>query len=199
MWLLVGLGNPGPDYARTRHNIGFMAADAIAGRYGFSAFGRKFQGEMAEGRIGNERVFMLKPQTFMNLSGQSVGALVQFYKIEPDHVLVIYDDVDLEPGKVRVKQGGGSGGHNGIRSIDAAIGVNYRRLRIGVGKAEHASTSDHVLGRFSKAEEEGWVSDVLDKVGEYLPVLLSGDAPLFMTRVAQGRQPNEQKKEEGKR
>lgn len=202
MWLLVGLGNPGPDYARTRHNIGFMAADVMAARYGFSAPGRKFQGELAEGRIGDERVFLLKPMTFMNLSGQSVGALAQFYKIGPENVLVIYDDVDLEPGKVRVKQGGGSGGHNGIKSIDAAIGVNYHRLRIGVGKAEHATTSDHVLGRFSRSEEEGWVRDVLDKAAEHLPVLLCGDGPLFMTRMAMAvvngkKQPKEKEKEKG--
>ncbi len=184
MWLLVGLGNPGPEYARTRHNIGFMAADAIARHYSFSEFRKKFQGEYAEGSIDGGRVFLLKPQTFMNLSGKSVGALSQFYKIDPSNVAVLYDDVDLVPGKVRVKQGGGSGGHNGIKSIDAAIGVNYWRLRLGVGKHEHADTSDHVLGNFTKAEEKGWVAEVLDAAAKHIPLFLKGDAPLFMTRVA---------------
>lgn len=186
MWLLVGLGNPGPEYARTRHNIGFMAAEAIAGRYSFSAFSKKFQGEYADGTVGGERVFLLKPMTFMNLSGNSVAALAQFYKVEPKRIIVLYDDVDLAPGKVRVKQGGGSGGHNGIKSIDAALGVNYWRVRMGVGKNEHADTSGHVLGNFTKAEEKGWVAGVIDAVAEHIPLLIKGDAPLFMTRVADG-------------
>lgn len=185
MWLLVGLGNPGPEYARTRHNIGFMAAEAIARRYSFSDFRKKLQGEYAEGSVSGERVFLLKPMTFMNLSGNAVGALAQFYKIDPDRIIVLYDDVDLAPGKVRVKQGGGSGGHNGIKSIDAAIGVNYRRVRMGVGKPEHADTSSHVLGAFSKAEENGWVAEVIEAVAEHVPLLLKNDTALFMTRVAE--------------
>ena len=185
MWLLVGLGNPGPEYARTRHNAGFMAAEAIARHYSFSDFRKKFQGEYAEGLIDGQRVFLLKPMTFMNLSGNSVGALAQFYKIEPKKIIVLYDDVDLSPGRIKVKQGGGSGGHNGIKSIDAAIGVNYGRVRLGVGKDEHADTSGHVLGNFSKADEKGWVADMLAAVAENLPLLLKNDAALFMTRVAE--------------
>lgn len=184
MRLLVGLGNPGPEYARTRHNIGFMAADRIARRYSFSDFKKKFQGEYADGSIDGERVILLKPMTFMNLSGNSVGALAQFYKVEPKDIMVIYDDVDLSPGKVRIKQGGGSGGHNGIKSIDSAVGVNYWRVRMGVGKHEHADTADYVLANFTKSEEKGWVEDALDAVAEYLPLLLKGDSALFMTRVS---------------
>ena len=189
MWLLVGLGNPGPEYARTRHNIGFMAVESIAERHSFSGFSKKFQGEYAEGTLGGERAFLLRPLTFMNLSGNSVAALAQFFKIEPKRIIVLYDDVDLPPGKVRVKQGGGSGGHNGIRSIDAAIGVNYVRVRLGVGKNEHADTAGHVLANFSKAEEKGWVAGVLAAVAEYIPLVVKGDAPLFMTRVSESVKP----------
>ncbi len=133
MLLLAGLGNPGAKYANNRHNVGFMAVDAIARRHSFSPWSRKFQAEIAEGRLGGEKALLLKPQTFMNLSGQAVGEALRFYKLDPSAVTVLYDEIDLAPGKIRVKIGGGAGGHNGIRSIDQHIGQNYRRVRIGVG------------------------------------------------------------------
>ena len=133
MKLVVGLGNPGPKYERTRHNIGFMAVDAIVRRHGFGPFRSKFQGEIAEGSIGGERIYALKPQTYMNASGEAVGAAARFYKIPPEEIAVLYDEIDLAPGKLKVKRGGGAAGHNGIRSIDAAIGNDYWRVRLGVG------------------------------------------------------------------
>ena len=133
MRLIVGLGNPGARYARNRHNIGYMAADAIARRYGFPAFRSRFKGELAEGVIAGARRLLLRPETFMNASGESVLAAMSFYKIPPAEIVVIHDELDLRPGKVRVKRGGGSAGHNGLRSIDAMIGADYWRIRIGVG------------------------------------------------------------------
>ena len=133
MRLIVGLGNPGARYARNRHNVGFMAVEAIARRYGFPAFRSRFKGELAEGTIAGERRLLLRPQTFMNASGESVLAAMSFYKIAPGDIAVIHDELDLRPGKVRVKRGGGSAGHNGLRSIDALIGADYWRVRIGIG------------------------------------------------------------------
>src|SRR5210317_1683475 len=133
MKLIVGLGNPGAKYARNRHNIGFMAVDRIASDHGFGPWKPKFQGQIAEGRLGREKVLLLKPETFMNKSGQSVGEAMRFYKLEPEDVIVIHDELDLAPGKVRVKQGGGHAGHNGLRSIHAHIGENYARVRLGIG------------------------------------------------------------------
>ena len=133
MRLIVGLGNPGARYARNRHNVGFMAVEAIARRYGFPAFRSRFKGELAEGTIAGERRLLLRPQTFMNASGESVLAAMSFYKIAPGDIAVIHDELDLRPGKVRVKRGGGSAGHNGLRSIDAMIGADYWRVRIGIG------------------------------------------------------------------
>src|SRR5690606_38412019 len=128
-----GLGNPGSQHAANRHNVGFMAADAIARRHSFSPWSKKFRGLVAEGTLGGEKVLLLKPQTFMNLSGQSVGEALRFYKLEPAALAVLYDELDLAPGKVRVKSGGGHGGHNGIKSIDQHVGRDYRRVRIGIG------------------------------------------------------------------
>ncbi|HRP78708.1 MAG TPA: aminoacyl-tRNA hydrolase, partial [Aquamicrobium sp.] len=133
MLLIAGLGNPGPKYENNRHNVGFMAADAIARRHSFSPWSRKFQGLIAEGRIGGEKVLLIKPQTFMNLSGQSVGEAMRFHKLSPADLIVLYDELDLAPAKVRIKTGGGAGGHNGIRSLDAHCGKDYRRVRIGIG------------------------------------------------------------------
>jgi PTH1 family peptidyl-tRNA hydrolase len=133
MRLVVGLGNPGSRYARNRHNVGFMAVDAIARRHGSPGFRSRFKGELAEGPIGGERVLLLKPQTFMNLSGESVGEAARFFKILPSEIIVIHDEIDLRPGKLRVKLGGGSAGHNGLRSIDGLLGPDYWRVRIGVG------------------------------------------------------------------
>jgi PTH1 family peptidyl-tRNA hydrolase len=185
MRLIVGLGNPGPRYARNRHNVGFMAAEALARRYGFPAFRDRFKGELAEGAIAGERRLLLRPQTFMNDSGESVLAAMSFYKIVPDDIVVIHDELDLRPGKVRVKRGGGSAGHNGLRSIDAMIGPDYWRIRIGVG---HPGIKElvqpYVLQNFPVDEARLWVVPLLDAVAETIPLLLDGAAQTFMSEVA---------------
>ena len=184
MQLLVGLGNPGDKYARNRHNIGFMAIDAIAARHAFPAFRQKFSGLVAEGSIDGERTLLLKPQTFMNSSGDSVVQAVNFYKLTTAEVTVFYDEIDLSPGKVRIKRGGGSGGHNGIRSIDPQIGPDYRRVRLGVGHPGHKdAVMPHVLGDFSKADQ-AWLSPLLDAIAENAGLLLEGDDNTFMNRLA---------------
>lgn len=154
MFLVVGLGNPGEEYAKTRHNIGFMAADEIHSRYNFAPFKSKFEGLLAEGNIDGEKILLLKPQTFMNLSGNSVGKVANFYKITPKNIIVIHDDKDLSLGKLKAKIGGSAGGHNGLKNIDSQIGQDYNRIRIGVGspKEHNTDTVNFVLSRFSKAE-----------------------------------------------
>ena len=156
MFLVVGLGNPGAEYAQTRHNIGFMAADEIHSRYNFSPYKNKFDGLLAEGNIDNVKTLLLKPQTFMNLSGNSVIKAANFYKIPPENIIVIHDDKDLALGKLKTKIGGSAGGHNGLKNIDSQIGQNYNRIRIGVGSPQehHTDTVNFVLSRFSKAEME---------------------------------------------
>lgn len=156
MYLVVGLGNPGEEYALTRHNIGFMAADLIHSRYNFSPYKAKFDGLLAEGNIDGEKVLLLKPQTFMNLSGNSVIKVASFYKIPPQNIIVIHDDKDLVLGKIKAKIGGSAGGHNGIKNIDSHLGIEYNRIRIGAGSPaeHHTDTISFVLSRFSKAELE---------------------------------------------
>lgn len=188
MFLLVGLGNPGEKYARHRHNVGFMAADAIAERYRFGPARTKFRGELREGTLpapqGDVRALILKPQTYMNDSGQSVGEAARFYKIPPENVIVFYDELDLAPGKLKVKTGGGAAGHNGIRSIDAHIGANFRRVRIGIGHpGDKARVTGHVLGDFSKADEN-WLQPVLAAIAEAAPLLADAAENRFMTAVA---------------
>jgi PTH1 family peptidyl-tRNA hydrolase len=184
MQLFVGLGNPGDKYARNRHNIGFMAVDTIALRHNFPPFRQKFSGLVSEGTIDGERVLLLKPQTFMNASGDSVGATAKFYKLGATDVTVFYDEIDLVPGKARVKRGGGSGGHNGIRSIDPQIGPDYRRVRLGVGHPGHKdAVMPHVLGDFSKADLE-WLLPELDAVADNAGLLLKGDDNTFMNKLA---------------
>lgn len=183
MLLFAGLGNPGSKYENHRHNVGFMAADAIARRHDFSPWSKKFQGLLAEGRLGGEKVVLIKPQTFMNLSGQAVGEAMRFYKLQPDDVTVFYDELDLAPGKVRVKLGGGAGGHNGIRSLDQHIGRNYRRVRIGIGHpGVKELVHNHVLGDFAKADG-AWLEPLLDAIAENAGKLAEGDDSGFMNRV----------------
>ena len=185
MRLVAGLGNPGARYARNRHNIGFMAVEAIARRHGAAGFRNRFKGELAEVSIGGERVLLLKPQTFMNASGESVGEAARFFKLLLSDIIVIHDEIDLRPGKVRVKQGGGSAGHNGLRSIDALLGPDYWRVRIGVG---HPGIKElvqpYVLQNFSGEELTGWVEPLLIAVAETIPLLVSGAPDAFMSEVA---------------
>jgi PTH1 family peptidyl-tRNA hydrolase len=185
MFLVVGLGNPGAEYAATRHNVGFMAADEIHRRYNFAPFRAKFDGLIAEGQINGEKVYLLKPQTYMNLSGNSVVKTAHFYKILPQNIVVIHDDMDLTTDKIKAKLGGGSGGHNGIKSIDANITPNYNRIRIGVGhpqiKSEDSIVS-HVLSGFSKADKEN-VEKNIDLVAELLPVLLEKGVAEFSNQL----------------
>ncbi len=152
MFLIVGLGNPGKEYENTRHNVGFMSIDALAEKYRFGAFKDKFDGLLAQGKISKEKVYLLKPHTFMNLSGNSVVKAATFYKILPQNIIVIHDDMDLPLGKIKTKIGGGAGGHNGLKSIDAAITPNYNRIRIGIGRPSSEAV-DFVLSRFSRSDE----------------------------------------------
>jgi len=185
MRVIVGLGNPGARYARNRHNVGFMALDAIARRYGAPAFRSRFKGELAEATIAGERRLLLRPQTFMNASGESVLAAMSFYKVAPADIVVIHDELDLRPGKVRVKRGGGAAGHNGLRSIDAMIGADYWRVRIGIG---HPGVKElvhpYVLQNFAADEVKEWVEKLVDVVADALPLLLDGSPQAFMSEVA---------------
>ncbi|WP_223428411.1 aminoacyl-tRNA hydrolase [Tateyamaria pelophila] len=184
MKLIVGLGNPGPKYARNRHNIGFMALDRIAADHGFPGWKSKHQGVVSEGRFGSDRAVLLKPETYMNKSGDSVGAAMRFYKLEPADVIVLHDEIDLAPGKVRWKIGGGHAGHNGLRSIHAHIGPEYARLRMGVGHPGHKdAVPGYVLRDFPKADED-WLDDVLRGCSDGAPHLAQGDGPKFMNAVA---------------
>ncbi|KAB0679812.1 aminoacyl-tRNA hydrolase [Aureimonas leprariae] len=183
MLLLVGLGNPGPQYAGHRHNIGFMALDEIQRHPGFSPWSRKFKGEISEGQIGGEKVLLLKPLTFMNVSGESVGDAARFYKLEPDRIVVIHDELDLAPGKVRVKTGGGNGGHNGLKSIDAHLGKDYRRVRLGIGHpGSKERVNGHVLSDFHKTDRD-WLEPLLEAVGRNAEALVRGEDAQFMNRV----------------
>jgi peptidyl-tRNA hydrolase, PTH1 family len=183
MLLIVGLGNPGAEYKNHRHNIGFMAVDAIARANGFSSWSRKFQGEISEGRLGPDKVLLLKPLTFMNVSGQSVAAAANFYKLSEADIIVIHDELDLDPGRCKVKTGGGNGGHNGLKSIDAHMGKDYKRLRIGIGHPGHKDrVNPHVLGDFSKADRD-WLEPLLDAVAKAAPDIATGDGATFMNKV----------------
>jgi len=184
MQLFVGLGNPGPKYARNRHNIGFMALDEIAAAHGFGPWKSRFQGLVAEGRFGSEKVLLLKPETFMNLSGNAVNEAMRFYKLEPSDVTVFHDELDLAPGKVKVKQGGGHAGHNGLRSIHAHLGEGYARVRLGIGHPGHKdAVSGYVLRDFPKADD-AWLDDVLRGVADGAPELARGDTGRFMNAVS---------------
>jgi PTH1 family peptidyl-tRNA hydrolase len=182
--LLVGLGNPGARYAANRHNIGFMAIDAVAAAYELLPWRRRFHGEIAAGRIDREAVLALKPLTFMNDSGRSVAAAAQFYKLAAEQVIVFHDELDLAEGKVRIKRGGGHAGHNGLKSLDAHIGPGYRRVRLGIGHpGEKHKVLGHVLADFSDADE-AWLKPLLAALARHLPLLLAGDDGQFMSKLA---------------
>lgn len=185
MWLIVGLGNPGGPYARNRHNIGFMAADEIVRRHSFSSWRSKHQGQVAEGSVDGEKVLVLKPETYMNLSGRSVAAAARFHKIANANVIVLHDELDLPPAKVRVKKGGGAGGHNGLKSIDAHLGNDYWRVRLGIGHpGDKALVTPWVLSDFAKADQD-WLTPLLDTVAKEVFLLFQGNENGFMTRLAQ--------------
>lgn len=184
MRVIAGLGNPGSKYAGNRHNIGFMAVDAIHRRHGFAGWSKKFKGEIAEGEIGGERVLLIKPQTFMNLSGESIGEAMRFYKLSPADITVLYDELDLPPGKVRVKTGGGHGGHNGIKSMDAHCGKDYRRVRLGIGHpGSKEQVHNHVLGDFAKADRS-WLEPLIETIADHADMLLRGEDSQFLNKIA---------------
>ncbi len=184
MKLFVGLGNPGAEHAFNRHNVGFMAVDAIAAAHNFPAWRKRFSGLISEGRLGNEQVLLLKPQTYMNESGRSVGEAMRFYKLDLDDVVVFHDELDLVPGKVRVKTGGGVAGHNGLKSLTAHIGNDYVRVRIGIG---HPGNRERVVGYvlhdFAKADHE-WLEPVLGAIADAAAYLAEGANDKFQTQVA---------------
>lgn len=189
MRLIVGLGNPGSEYAHNRHNVGFMAVDAIARRYGFGPVRKRFSGETAEGNVVVHKVLLLKPLTYMNDSGRAIAEAAHFYKIDTADVVVLHDELDLVPGKVRTKTGGGAAGHNGLRSTDAAMGQDYLRVRIGIGHpGDKSRVTPYVLGNFAK-DERPMIEAVNDAIAEALPLLLNGDEAGFMTRVALKTEP----------
>ncbi|MBS0480105.1 MAG: aminoacyl-tRNA hydrolase [Proteobacteria bacterium] len=184
MQLWVGLGNPGAQYAMHRHNVGFMAADAIAEVHDFGSVRKHFQGWTQEGRIGGEKIILLKPATFMNESGRSIGEAMRFYKLAPEDVTVFYDELDLDPFKVRVKRGGGTAGHNGMRSTVQHIGDAFRRVRIGIGHPGHKDrVTGHVLGNYAKAEIEP-LTDLLGAIAAEADWLAKGDDVRFMNDLA---------------
>ncbi len=179
MKLFVGLGNPGGRYAGHRHNVGYMVVDRIAADHGFGGWRSKFQGQVSDGRLGSGKIMLLKPETFMNESGRAVGQAQRFHKLAPEDVIVFHDEIDLAPGKMRVKQGGGHAGHKGLRSIDAHVGNNYQRIRIGVG---HPGRKDavqfHVLRDFSKADQ-AWLEDLLAGISDAAPFLATDEIDKF--------------------
>ena len=184
MHLIVGLGNPGDKYSRNRHNIGFLAVEEMAKRNRFPPFRDKFKGLISEGSIGGEKVLILKPQTFMNSSGESVEAAAQFYKLTPADITVIYDELDLMPGKARIKRGGGNGGHNGLRSIDPRIGTDYRRVRLGIGHPGHKDrVMPWVLGDFGMADL-AWLEPLLGTLADNADLLIKGDDNTLMNKLA---------------
>jgi peptidyl-tRNA hydrolase, PTH1 family len=183
MFLFVGLGNPGAKYASNRHNIGFMTVDVIATAHRFSAWKKKFQGEISDGTLAGEKVLLLKPQTFMNESGRSVGEAARFHNIPLDNVFVFYDELDLEPGKVRVKLGGGAAGHNGIRSISSHITPEFKRVRLGIGHpGDKNLVMPHVLGDFAKGDRE-WLVAMLDAVADNSAKLVKGEESQFQSAI----------------
>jgi PTH1 family peptidyl-tRNA hydrolase len=197
--LLAGLGNPGAQYALNRHNAGFILADAIHAEYGFGPWRAKFQGLVSEGELAKRKTWLLKPQTFMNDSGASVGAALRFFKLPLGALVVVHDEIDLAAGKLKVKTGGGDAGQNGLRSITAALGPDYRRVRIGIGHpGEKAKVTGHVLQNFSK-DDIAWFKPMLDAMVEAAPLLANDDDAGFMSKVALLLAPPKEKKPEKKK
>ncbi len=190
MKLLVGLGNPGPKYENNRHNIGFMAADEIHRRHSsFSPWRARFQAQVSEGTLAGEKVLLVKPMTYMNESGRSVGEALRFYKLTPQDVVVLYDELDLSPAKFRMKNGGGHGGHNGLRSITAHITDTYRRLRLGIGHPGHKDrVHQWVLGDFAKADQE-WLEPLLQAIADNAPLLAENNDNQFANKVTLATRP----------
>lgn len=184
MFLIVGLGNPGSEYEKTRHNVGFMVVDELVHAYDFAPFKTKFDGLIAEGKIAGEKVYILKPQTYMNLSGNSVVKAANFYKILPQNIIVIHDDMDLPVGKLKAKLGGGTGGHNGLKSIDAAVTPNYNRIRIGVGHPSQGGEAvvSHVLSRFSKTDAEAIEKEIF-LISDIIDVLIKDGMAVFCNKL----------------
>lgn len=192
MQVFVGLGNPGSKYANNRHNIGFMAVDRIAADHAFGPWKSRFQGQIAEGRLGTERILLLKPMTYMNLSGQSVGEVARFYKLAVEDITVFHDELDLVPGKVRIKQGGGHAGHNGLRSIHQHVGEQFQRVRLGIGHPGRKELVTHyVLQDFAKADSD-WLDDLMRGIAEGAPDLASGRKDRFLNAIAQRAAPAKQ-------
>ncbi len=184
MKLFAGLGNPGAKYAGNRHNIGFMALDAIQRAHGFAPWRTKFQAEVSEGALGGEKLILLKPMTFMNLSGQSVSAAMRFYKLGPADLVIFHDELDLAPGKLRLKQGGGHAGHNGLRSIHDHIGPEYGRVRLGIGHPGHKDrVAGYVLSDFAKADQD-WLDDLMRGISDGAAELAADQGPKFLNAVA---------------
>jgi len=195
MLIFAGLGNPGAKYQANRHNIGFMAIDAIHRKHPFGPWNKKFKAEISEGELDGQKVLLMKPQTFMNLSGEAVGDAMRFYKLTPADITVFHDELDLPAAKVKVKVGGGHGGHNGLKSIDAHCGRDYRRVRLGIG---HPGVKDmvhnHVLGDFAKVDQS-WLEPLLDDIAINAALLFTGDGSQFMNKLA-GQAPEPKKKPE---
>ena len=183
MKLFVGLGNPGAKYSQNRHNIGFMVVDRIA-ESGFAPWKSKFQGQLSEGRIGQEKVILLKPATFMNLSGQSVGEAMRFYKLTPADITVFHDELDLAPGKVRLKTGGGHAGHNGLRSLHQHLGPEYHRVRLGIGHPGHKDKVARYVLHDSAKSEAGWLDDLLRGIEDGISHLAAGEGPKLLNAIA---------------
>jgi len=193
MKLFVGLGNPGKKYTNNRHNIGFMALNQIANDHSFSPWKNKFQGQITDGKLGDEKVILLKPETFMNLSGQSVSETIKFYKIKIEDIIVFHDELDLAPAKLRVKISGGHAGHNGLRSIHQHIGADYHRVRMGIGHPGHKDrVANYVLSDFSK-NDQNWLQDLLFGISDGAIYLVNNDAGKFMNAVAMRTVPQREK------
>lgn len=189
MQMFIGLGNPGARYAGNRHNIGFMALDAIADAHSFGPWRQKFQADVSEGRLGSEKVLLLKPQTFMNLSGQSAGEALRYLKLDPSDLWVFHDELDLAPGKIKIKTGGGHAGHNGLRSLIQHVGPEFHRVRLGIGHPGHKDqVTNYVLQDFARADSD-WLDPLLRAIGDAAGKLAGGDAPGFMNAVALAMRP----------